>query len=487
MTMRRAKIVCTLGPASSSYEQIKTLISGGMDVARINCSHSSHAMIKELVGHVRKASDELARHAAVLLDLQGPKLRIGTYPRGPVSISAGNEITISIDEKYRDAGDDKFIYTTYKEITRDVEKGDRILIDDGHIELRVKSATSTEVLCEIITGGKLSNKKGMNLPGVTTSIPSLTDKDREDLLYGLKQDVDYVALSFVRQPSDIRDVQKIIHAQLKATPVIAKIEKPEAVDCIDDIIAVTDAVMIARGDMAVELSPEQVPSIQKQIIHKCNVAGIPVIVATQMLDSMQSNPRPTRAEASDVANAVFDGGDALMLSNETAAGDYPARALEVMTNIIHRAEKDREKLHVQQPEMPPVVSIADAIEYSASEIAENSGAKAICCLTNTGKGAQALSKFRPDVPIFALTDRKVTLQKLGLIWGVKGILIPSIVPTEDIFTTVEDAVVKWWNTYLSHVYRPLENGDILVVTVGIPTMARSKTNTVKVHTIALPE
>ena len=455
----------------------------GMDVARLNCSHGSHEYLTKLVKNVRQASIEQERPVAILLDLQGPKIRIGDFPGGPVEIFKGHKIVITTRE--HEPCNNHIISTTYKELVKDVKATDRILIDDGNVELKVIDVINDEVHCEVIYGGMLSNHKGMNLPGVKTSIPSLTEKDREDLLWGLEADVDYVALSFVRYASDVREVQQLIHGHLKTTPVIAKIEKPEAVQNIDDIIAVTDGVMIARGDMAVEISPEMVPSVQKQIIHKCNVAGIPVIVATQMLESMIDSPRPTRAEASDVANAVFDGGDALMLSAETASGKYPTEAVHIMTNIIKQAERDRESLNVRIPAEPPIIGIPDAIEHGASLIAKEINAKAIVCITNSGAAAQAISKFRPSVPVFAITDRREVLQALALIWGVKGVWVNDITNEHenDVYKMAEKTVVTWWNKYLSHTITPLRKGDLLVITLGIPTLSRSKTNSVIVHVI----
>lgn len=461
-------------------EVIRELMRRGMDVARLNCSHGSHDYLANLVKNVRQASIEQERPVAILLDLQGPKIRIGNFPNGPVEIFKGNKITISTDE--HEPCSATRISTTYKEIVKDVRPNDKILINDGNVELKALAVSATEVECEVIYGGILSNHKGMNLPGVRTSIPSLTDKDKEDLLWGLSADVDYVALSFVRLPSDVREVQQLIHSHLKTTPVIAKIEKPEAVKCIDDIIAVADGIMVARGDMAVEISPEMVPSVQKQIIHKCNVAGVPVIIATQMLESMIESPRPTRAEASDVANAVYDGADALMLSAETASGKYPTEAVHIMTNIIKQAEQDRESLNVRTPAEPPIISIPDAIEHAASQIAAEINAKAIVCVTNSGKAAQAISKFRPSAPVFAITDRREVLQRLALIWGVKGVWIQHIVPESDSYKMAEDAVVSWWNKYLTPI-TPLKKGDLLVITLGIPTLSRSKTNSVIVHVI----
>ncbi len=480
--MRRAKIVCTLGPASANPDTIRELMRKGLDVARLNCSHGSHDDLTRMVKLVREASEELARPVAILLDLQGPKIRIGKFPDGPVVVKAGDKITITV--KANEPCSATKLSTTYKELPLDVKPGDRILLDDGNVELRTISTDGQlEVQAEVVFGGKLSNHKGMNLPGVKTSVPSLTEKDKADLLHGLDLDVDYVALSFVRQPSDVREVQQLIHTHLKNVPVIAKIEKPEAVKNIDDIIAVADGVMVARGDMAVEISPQMVPSAQKMIIHKCNVAGLPVILATQMLESMIDNPRPTRAEASDVANAIFDGADAVMLSAETASGKYPAQTVQIMTDIIKQAEKDRESLKVRKPAEPPIISIPDAIEHAASQVAMETGAKAIVCVTNSGKAAQAISKFRPRVPVFAITDRKEVLQRLALIWGVKGVLIPKVVPEIDALTMAERAVVGWWNKYLVPALKPLQKGDLLVMTIGIPTMVRAKTNTVTAHII----
>jgi pyruvate kinase len=461
---------------------IRELMRRGMDVARLNCSHATHEGLTNSVNMVREASEELSRPVAILLDLQGPKIRIGRFPGGPIVVNKGDHLTITTNES--EPCTQTRLSTTYQQLADDVKPGDRILLDDGNVELRVLSAAGTEVQTEVVFGGRLSDKKGMNLPGVKTSVPSLTDKDKADLLHGLSLDVDYVALSFVRQPSDVREVQQLIHSQLKTTPVIAKIEKPEAIQCIDDIVAVADGVMIARGDMAVEISPQMVPSAQKMIIHKCNVAGIPVICATQMMESMIEQPRPTRAEASDVANAIFDGADAVMLSGETANGKHPGQVVQVMTDIIKVAEKDREILKVRKPESPPVISIPDAIENAAAHVALDAGAKAIVCVTNSGKAALALSKFRPRVPIFAITDRREVLQRLALIWGVKGILIPQFFSEQDTIKLAEECVMKWWNKYLvPGTARALQKGDLLVMTIGFPTSVRAKTNTLIAHII----
>ncbi len=454
-----------------------------MDVARLNCSHASHEELTQAVQYIRKASKEQTRPVAVLLDLQGPKIRLGHFPDGPVEIQAGDIVSITTKELPHGCNAKK-INTVYKRLVKDVSVGDRILIDDGNIEMKVKKIiNSTEIECVSLFNGTLSSHKGMNLPGIKTSVPILNQKDKQDLLHGLSLNVDYVALSFVRQPQDVLKIQKFIQAQGKDTPVIAKIEKPEAVKNIDKIIAVADGIMIARGDMAVEISPQKVPSIQKQIIQKCNAKGKTVILATQMLESMTYNPRPTRAEASDVANGVFDGADALMLSGETAYGKYPFKALQIMTDIIGQAEQDRQKLKLTPSPTPPISNVPDAIEYAAAQIAKNSGARAICCITNSGKGAQTLSTFRSTAPIFALTNKKQILQRLALTWGVKGILIPKVSAVDHTFLFVSKTVVDWWNTYLTGAFRPMEKGDLLVITIGLPISKNTKTNTVKVHTI----
>jgi pyruvate kinase len=460
---------------------IRELMRRGLDVARLNCSHGSHEELTRMVKLVRDASTELARPVAILLDLQGPKIRIGKFPDGPVFVKPGEKIKITTDETVPCTA--TRLSTTYKELINDVKAGDRILLDDGNVELRVLGLAGGEVDTEVVFGGKLSNNKGMNLPGVKTSVPSLTEKDRADLMHGLELNVDYVALSFVRQPSDVREVQQLVHSQLKNTPVIAKIEKPEAVKHIDDIIAVSDGIMVARGDMAVEISPQLVPSAQKMIVHKCNVAGLPVIVATQMLESMIDHPRPTRAEASDVANAIFDGADALMLSAETASGKYPGQTVQIMTDIIKQAERDRESLKARKPADPPVISIPDAIEHAAAQVAQEVGAKAIVCVTTSGKAAQALSKFRPRAPVFAITDRPEVLQKLALIWGVKGVLVDQIPAQEEPLSLAEKAVVGWWNKFLVPALKPLQKGDLLIMTFGIPTQGRAKTNSLTAHVV----
>ena len=480
--MRRTKIVCTLGPSTQSYEAITRLVKLGMDVARINCSHSSHEDIKDLVEKVRRAALEEARSVSVLLDIQGPKIRIGSFPE-KVEINAKDKIIISTEE-IKGGCSAKEISVDYADLAKDINPGNRILIDDGNIELKVEEIKGKKIHCQVIFGGTLSSNKGVNLPGVKISMPSLTKKDIEDLKFGLDCKVDYIAISFVRRAEDIKMAKAIIEASQKNAALIAKIEGPEAMENIDEIIAISNGILIARGDLAVETSPEKVPSFQKQIIHKCNKTGVPVILATQMMESMIYNQVPTRAEASDVANGVFDGADALMLSAETASGKYPFQALKITTDIAGQAERDREKLDLTERKLPPIQNIPDSIEHAATQIAKDIKARAICCITNSGAAAQALSKFRPSVPIFALTTRKNTFQRLALLWGVKAIFIPKEIPFDNNLVFVEKSVVSWWNTYLTHVFDPMKAGDHLVITGGFPRPNWNKTNSINVHVIS---
>ena len=481
--MRRTKIVCTIGPSTQSYEAIVKLVHYGMDVARINCSHSTHKDIKDMVEKIRQAAAMESRSVSILLDIQGPKIRIGSFPDKKIKIKEGDKIIVST-EQLKGGCNAKEISVDYPGLIKDIQPKDRILIDDGNIELKVEKIEGIKIYCRVIFGGFLSSNKGVNLPGVKTSIPSLTKKDLEDVKFGLECEVDYIAISFVRTAEDIKMALKIMESEKKSAAIIAKIEGPEAIENIDEIIAVSHSILIARGDLAVEISPEKVPSAQKQIIHKCNSTGAPVILATQMMESMIYNQVPTRAEASDVANGVFDGADALMLSAETASGKYPFSALKITTNIIGQAERDREKLDITKRKLPPIRNIPDSIEYAATQIAKDIKAKAICCITNSGAAAQALSKFRPSVPIFALTAKRDTFQRLALLWGVKAIFIPKEIPFDNKLVFVEKSVVSWWNKYLTHVFDPMKTGDYLVITGGFPRPNWNKTNSINVHVIS---
>lgn len=484
---RKVKIVCTLGPSSSTPERIRGLIDEGMDIARLNFSHGSHDFHRGLIASVREAAKGTGKAVALMQDLQGPKLRVGRLPAEGVRLSAGDVVVLHPEgsaPKISTQG--RIAIPISAEIAQavavDAQKGARILFDDGKIATRATLIQPPEILVEVEVGGTLTSNKGMNLPGTPLSIPCLTEKDLEDLQFGLEQGVDAVALSFVRSVRDIETLREHMRRFKGSEPlplVIAKIEREEAIDYPEGIIEVSDGLLIARGDMAVEIGAERVPIVQKQLIHACNELGVPVITATQMLESMISSPTPTRAEASDVANAVFDGTDAVMLSAETASGQYPREAVSTMVRIILEAERSRERHSRHRNAAPMPGSVVDAIEASAAEIAQSVGAVAIACITHSGMAARTLAKYRPDAPIVAILDHEATLRRLSFIWGVRGATIPKILQTDDLFAMVEHVLQ-------SHGWA--ESEDLVVVTAGIPTLRRGTTNMVKVHRIGvLPE
>lgn len=475
---RKVKIVCTLGPSSRSPEKISSLILEGMDVARLNFSHGTHEFHKALIQTIRSASSEKKRTVGILQDLQGPKLRVGTLPPSGILLRAGDQVLLHPEgSPPRLSTHGKIVIPISAEIAQavslDTEKGARILFDDGKIATRVLQVSSPEMVIEVEVGGPLTSHKGMNLPGTPLSIPCLTEKDLDDLKFGISQGVDAIALSFVRSAHDIHELRKKMKHLTQDPPiVIPKIERIEAVEAQDSIIEVSDGLLIARGDMAVEVGAERVPTIQKRLIHACNQLGVPVITATQMLESMISSPTPTRAEASDVANAVFDGTDAVMLSGETASGQYPLEAVQTMSRIVLEAERSHE-LHSRHAEIFPMPgSVVEAIESSAAQIAEQVGAVAIACLTHSGMAARTLAKYRPDTPIVAIMDHEPLLRRLAFVWGIRGTVIPKIVATDDLFSMVENVLkAEGW----------AEAEDLVVVTAGVPTLRRGTTNMVKVH------
>jgi pyruvate kinase len=479
---RRVKIVCTLGPSSSSSDQILSLINEGMDIARLNFSHGNHEVHQKLITNIREASKKADKSIAIMQDLQGPKLRVGLLPKGGLQLKAGDTILLYPEGSTPSTSiKGKKLVPISSEIARPVSRsaqtGARILFNDGKIATRATKVIPPEIIAEVEVGGLLTDHKGMNLPGTPLMIPCLTEKDYEDLQFGLSQGVDAVALSFVRSARDIESIKNKIR-KLTNQPqlVVAKIERQEAIEYQDSIIEVADGLLVARGDMAVEVGAERVPIIQKQLIHSCNELGVPIITATQMLESMISSPTPTRAEASDVANAVFDGTDAVMLSGETASGQYPAESVRTMARIIVEAERSHEYYSGPKDILPMPGSIVESIEFSASRIAYHVGAVAIVCLTHTGSAAKLLSKFRPDTPILALMDNEAMIRRLEFVWGVRGILVPKIVATDDIFALVEKILLsQGW----------AEPEDLVVVTAGVPTLRRGTTNMVKVHRIAL--
>ncbi len=469
------KIVCTIGPSSQEAGRLVQLITSGMDVARLNFSHGSHEQHMSVLNGVRGASKKTGEAITILQDLSGPKIRTGMVKNHSVDLVEGQKFVFTIEELL---GDEQRVSTTYQSLPKDVRKGDTILVDDGKIKMTVIGVTTKEVQCEVLNGGPLSDKKGMNLPGVKVSASSLTEKDREDLKFGLANDVDYVALSFVRKGEDIRHLREVIIREGKKgvkVPIIAKIEKPEAVENIDDIIAESDGIMVARGDLGVELPPEEVPLVQKMIVRKCNEAGKPVIIATQMLESMIENPRPTRAEANDVANAVLDGADAVMLSAETSVGKYPVEAVTTMDKIIRQAETVRHDRLDDEAVGIRYADLFDALARAAAVLAKQLNATAIVPLTHSGSTAIRISKYRPTAPILAITGRERILRRLNLVWGVRGLIIPEFESDADTaFQKIQDELLR-----LGYV----QKGDYVVFMAGIPLMSKGTTNTIKVERI----
>ncbi len=471
---RRTKIVCTLGPSSNTLEKIEKLFLAGMNVARINFSHGSHEDHARTMNLVRKVAKKHKYSIPILMDLQGPKIRVGKMKEGSQILRTGSKVTITPDDVQ---GTSAMIPIDYSSLTTDAEPGDRILVDDGLLELQVLNVNEREVIAEVIVGGVIKSRKGVNLPGIKISLPSLTEKDIEDLEFGLTQDIDFVAMSFVRSARDIQDVISRIRAKGSNAGLIAKIEKPEAVDVIDEIIEESDGIMVARGDLGIEIASERVPQVQKNIIEKCRSAGKPVITATQMLDSMIHNPRPTRAESSDVANAVLDGTDAVMLSGETAAGKYPIEAIETMDKICRSIETNVESIYYSLDYRKPdwkEKQIVESLAYSCVTIAENVEAKAISVITHSGNTARRISKFRPKVPIIAFTESLKVRRQLNLVWGVHSVKL------EQIFDT--DQSVKMMEDYLSN-NGLVAKGDRVIMATGMPIAKRGRANMMKVSTI----
>lgn len=475
--MRRTKIVCTIGPATKSEEQLEQLMRAGMNVARLNFSHGTqdeHALVIE---RIRAIASRLGLPIAILQDLQGPKIRTGPLQGGePVKLTDGATFTITTRPI---AGNAQLVSTTYQQLPLDVKAGDRILLDDGLMELRVLDANETDVQCVVIHGGLLKEHKGINLPGVAVSAPALTEKDRDDLKFGILHNVDYVALSFVRKPEDVLEAKELIR-QLQAekgdkrivpTPLIAKLEKPEAVARLDEILEVVDGVMVARGDLGVEMPLEKVPVIQKRIIDKCNDLGLPVITATQMLESMITNPRPTRAEVSDVANAILDGTDAVMLSAETATGAYPIAAVQVMVRIALETEASNRTAN--QPQCKRLTQ-SHAVSHAARALTEEASVQSIVVFTRSGTSAHLISKDRPRTPILAYTPSERVYRQLGLWWGVWPHRIEMRGTTEDLIKLVEQRLLD------DKLVKP---GEHVVIMGGLPVASRARTNFVKLHRI----
>lgn len=468
---RKTKIVATLGPASSSAAMIGKLLNAGVDVFRLNFSHGDHAAMTSLIATIRACAAKQNRPVGLLADLQGPKIRTGKMKDGGMPLVTGQRITIVPGDAL---GVDGVISTTYTNLPQDVKPGHRILVDDGLLEFKVLAINGGAVECQVITGGLLKNNKGMNLPGTKVSIPSLTEKDRRDLDYAIDAQVDFIALSFVREAADVDELRQILIDRRCHAMIVAKIEKPEALKNFAAILKSTDAVMVARGDLGVEIDPERVPLIQKKIIRDCIDAGKPVITATQMLESMIVNPRPTRAETSDVANAILDGTDAVMLSGETASGAHPVAAVKTMARIAQDVERNELKFHTHT-QTPPSEHIAGAVAEAACLAGSVLKAAAIAVHTRSGTFARLVSRRRPSLPIIALTPNPATERQLTLNWGVRTCSLPMLNTTDDILETVDQALLK----------HGLKRGDMAIITLGMPIMGRGATNLMKIHRVGV--
>ncbi len=473
-SLQHTKILCTLGPATATPDRIREMILAGADAIRLNFSHSTHETHRKLYEMVRTVSAELERQVPIIQDLQGPKIRVGALPDGPVLLRPAT--TVILTTASVKSGDER-IPVGYKKLAGEVHKGDLILLDDGLIALRVEETNGRDIACKVINGGLLKEHKGINLPNVVISEPSLTAKDRRDLLFGLQLGVDYVALSFVRSAADIVGLRKLIASHGRQTPVIAKIEKIEAIRELDAIIAASDAVMIARGDLGVELPSYEVPLLQKRIIRRCNETGTPVITATQMLESMVNNPRPTRAESSDVANAVFDGTDVVMLSAETSVGAFPVEAVMTMNDILRATEStvrydpDLRSPHEFQNEED---RSNYAVAISASLLSAQVKASAILVLTYSGATARVMSRSRPDVPIIAMSENEDVCRQLGLYRNVYAVRISQPVTTEEALPLMKQRAVE---------AGVVEAGDTVIITAGYPVVEKARTNMVVVDRI----
>lgn len=471
---RRTKIVCTLGPSSNTQEKIEQLVLSGMNMARINFSHGSHQDHGQVIKAIRRVAEQYEVVLPILADLQGPKIRVGTMKDDGQEIESGSYVDLITDDI---EGTSERIPIDYDGLTNDAVEGDRILMDDGLLELKVVKREEDKIVAQVVVGGELKSRKGVNLPGVNISMASLTEKDISDLEYAVSQDVDYIAMSFVRSPDDIQEVISRLRALDSQAAIIAKIEKPEAVDRLDEIIEEADGMMVARGDLGIEIASEQVPLVQKRIIDRSRRAGKPVITATQMLDSMIENARATRAENSDVANAVLDGTDAVMLSGETAIGKYPAEAVQAMDKICRSMEANAGRLYnsleYRKPEWKEK-QVVESLAYSCVSLAKNVDAKVIGTLTHSGSTARRIAKFRPHVPLIAFTESEKVCNQLGLVWGVTPVKIDTIFDTDKSVRLMEDYLKK---TGIVNA------DDRVILATGIPLAKRGRTNMVKVSTI----
>ncbi|AGK55179.1 pyruvate kinase [Bacillus sp. 1NLA3E] len=473
--MRKTKIVCTIGPASESVEKLTQLIEAGMNVARLNFSHGDHEEHGERIKNIREAAAMTGKTIAILLDTKGPEIRTNNMENGAIDLTSGQEVKISMSEVL---GTVEKFSITYPGLIEDVFPGSTILLDDGLIGLQVLEVNKEigEITTKVLNGGTLKNKKGVNVPGVRVNLPGITDKDTQDILFGIEQNVDFIAASFVRRATDVLEIRRLLEENHGVhINIIPKIENQEGVDHIDEILMVSDGLMVARGDLGVEIPAEEVPLVQKQLINKCNALGKPVITATQMLDSMQRNPRPTRAEASDVANAIFDGTDAIMLSGETAAGQYPVEAVTTMNNIASRAETALDHREILSNRSKNTEhNLTDAIGQSVAHTALNLDVNAIITPTESGHTARMISKYRPKAPIVAVTSNDHILRRLSLVWGVYPQISQRATTTDEM---LDFAVQESVNSTI------VKRGDLVVITAGVPVGETGTTNLMKIHIV----
>lgn len=468
--MRRTKMICTIGPSSSDPVTLRRLIAAGMNIARLNFSHGTHESHKRTFDAIREAAEAADANVAILMDLQGPKIRTGRLAGGqPVTLAEGAPIIVTTRAV---EGTAECVTTEYEALPNDVKPRDRILMADGAMELVVESVSGQDVACRVVHGGTLGEHKGINLPGVAVSAPSLTEKDIEDIHFGLNIGVDYIALSFVRAARDLDDIKRVIREKGKATPVIAKIERPEAFDELDAIIEKSDAIMVARGDLGVEAPLTDVPQLQKRLIRACNKAGKPVITATQMLESMITSPSPTRAEVNDVANAIYDGTDAVMLSGETASGKFPVEAAECMANIAVKADIAVNQMLAHTSE--GALTQAEAIGQAVAQMVKPLNIKRILCFTQSGYSARAIARYRPDAPITALTLSEATRRRCALYWGVDAARVIEVCSTDAMLSLADEVLLE---ENLADV------GDNIIIVAGTPLAVGSVTNLLKLHTV----
>ncbi|WP_223690630.1 pyruvate kinase [Leifsonia poae] len=467
--MRRAKIVATLGPATSSYDNIRAIIDAGVDVARMNLSHGSYDVHEGVYANVRKAADDAGKPVAVMVDLQGPKIRLGKFEAGPYELAEGDIFKITTDDII---GTREISSTTFKGLPQDVSPGDYLLIDDGKVRVQVTETDGTVVTTKVIVAGPVSNNKGINLPGVAVNVPALSEKDEADLRWGLNLGADLIALSFVRNASDIERVHEIMAEEGRKVPVIAKIEKPQAVEALEEIIEAFDAIMVARGDLGVELPLEAVPIVQKRAVELARRAAKPVIVATQMLESMISSPVPTRAETSDVANAVLDGADAVMLSGETSVGEYPVITVQTMARIVRSTEEHGLDRIAPLGTRPRTQS--GAITLAAVEVADFVEAKYLCVFTESGESARRMSRIRSSIPILAFTPEESIRRRMSLNWGVESFVVARVTHTDQMVAQVDEALKSTGRA---------ENGDKVIIISGSPPGIPGTTNDIRVHRV----